>query len=1197
MADVDYSKIPTPDLEAMQAGNLGKVSTKTLQYLQSTGGGKPAVATPTANEGKWSKANKAGVAAVKAQPGFWSQVGDRLSNELMEVPRIAEGALTQGVQGVNKLANRTGAFAGALSAGRPVKEAWAAGREASEAGAFKPVLGQSRLMGYMGNDLGDATNKFEDVTGNTGLVRDAVDIGGDIAGIMAIKPSLNALRSGAKAATRGVAERGLPLSTKRAKLTAAQEYTATANPLSSRAAKVHAHNRAESESLQNTLGSTKKEGQRPQFPTASLEGNKGLADFTKNEANDNPSFAGRLVKQEDELIGLAAGQAKMVAPAKVPDIRNRIAAIAAEKRGTLNVATGKLAGETTRLEQAPGPQAVGDTLVDVVAAKRKPLNTQKKAAFNDVEKLGYEMEWPAAESAYKRIAADTTIDDVAKSTLTSKFKAILNNERTTSGYEAAYKSINRDLYSKNVDPTIAHYLGEMKSALIEDAEAMGKAAETGDVMLAPPAAPGGKLRAVRPSQIKAEIAEAEKQLAKEQAAPPPLKEQNAHLAKYLAGKGETIMQNTGITDAQYAKSLADRLTYLKGKGGGADYQPPTVATANPQLVTSLQEGIAQRQQQLADLKPAEDFSAAYKKANSLARLEKERYGTGAMEDIFKRGNQSDGTRLPTEKLPAKYTTPTGADDLIRSLSETTERDAKGRLLPDEVGRKAAADVMRDHYNRELSSLVDSKPHKIADWIANNKETLTKYDLRDEFGSTQKIRESVALAQADVDAFNKSVVGQIMDLPPSEIVPAILKIRNKVQAVRDLKAFGADDPAYVKGVKGLFRDYMYDELAKSGVDDSLGRPKLSYAKANELRLKLKDVLPEIFDKPELAKLHRFYRTLKKISQSRNARGYGSGSNTRENATGNIQARLGYQVARDGARLVEMGGAVNTSAGIVSTLIKAGTKFQLSRIKEFIMDAMLDGRKADALTAVLEGDHSAHTVNYLKAQFEGYMKQATKRGAAGQAANAAAPAAPPDDQQQAADKWESVGTPDPEPAPPAEDTPDWHHGSTYGEWKAGQLEGRENGGPVVPGQQYKVGEKQPETLVNADGTQQIIGQTGQQILTPTQPGTVLPTAKAASVDKTNWSKRADGSDKGNGWLGLMNRPDGKVSSEISIGVNLGGKEVEIPTMVPTLDKNEVNYLLQNPVGPEMFKTTMGRKIMQKAVDHARRRMSGGLSPFAN
>lgn len=96
---------------------------------------------------------------------------------------------------------------------------------------------------------------------------------------------------------------------------------------------------------------------------------------------------------------------------------------------------------------------------------------------------------------------------------------------------------------------------------------------------------------------------------------------------------------------------------------------------------------------------------------------------------------------------------------------------------------------------------------------------------------------------------------------------------------------------------------------------------------------------------------------------------------------------------------------------------------------------------------------------------------------------------------------------------------------------------------------------------------------------------------SVDQSTWDKRADGSSKGTGFLGLLKRPDGSVSSEISVGVNIGGKEMDIPTLVPTLTRKEVDTLL-NLHGDEKIP----EPIIRKAVGFARKRISEGKSVFA-
>jgi hypothetical protein len=90
-------------------------------------------------------------------------------------------------------------------------------------------------------------------------------------------------------------------------------------------------------------------------------------------------------------------------------------------------------------------------------------------------------------------------------------------------------------------------------------------------------------------------------------------------------------------------------------------------------------------------------------------------------------------------------------------------------------------------------------------------------------------------------------------------------------------------------------------------------------------------------------------------------------------------------------------------------------------------------------------------------------------------------------------------------------------------------------------------------------------------------------------SGYGNRPDGTPKGKGFLGELKRPDGNVSTEISVGVNIGGKEMDIPTLVPTLTKAEVDSLLKGDAPSDA--------IVRKAVDHAKKRIAEGKSVFAD
>lgn len=97
--------------------------------------------------------------------------------------------------------------------------------------------------------------------------------------------------------------------------------------------------------------------------------------------------------------------------------------------------------------------------------------------------------------------------------------------------------------------------------------------------------------------------------------------------------------------------------------------------------------------------------------------------------------------------------------------------------------------------------------------------------------------------------------------------------------------------------------------------------------------------------------------------------------------------------------------------------------------------------------------------------------------------------------------------------------------------------------------------------------------------------------AEPNHSVYGKRFQSNDqKGEGWLGPLKRPDGQLMTEFTIGVPHEGKEIQVPTLVPTLDANEVKALLALQDGQPVPKS-----VVDKAVAHAKLRLSQGLSPF--
>jgi len=109
---------------------------------------------------------------------------------------------------------------------------------------------------------------------------------------------------------------------------------------------------------------------------------------------------------------------------------------------------------------------------------------------------------------------------------------------------------------------------------------------------------------------------------------------------------------------------------------------------------------------------------------------------------------------------------------------------------------------------------------------------------------------------------------------------------------------------------------------------------------------------------------------------------------------------------------------------------------------------------------------------------------------------------------------------------------------------------------------------------------------------QAPAAAPPQQAAPPPAAPWGLRVDGTPKGSGFFGNLMRPGGGFSGELSIGVTFDdGKEVLIPSLVPSLTAAEVQTLLTLPEGQPVPKA-----IVDKAVAFARPRLAAGKSPFA-
>jgi hypothetical protein len=113
-------------------------------------------------------------------------------------------------------------------------------------------------------------------------------------------------------------------------------------------------------------------------------------------------------------------------------------------------------------------------------------------------------------------------------------------------------------------------------------------------------------------------------------------------------------------------------------------------------------------------------------------------------------------------------------------------------------------------------------------------------------------------------------------------------------------------------------------------------------------------------------------------------------------------------------------------------------------------------------------------------------------------------------------------------------------------------------------------------------------------PVDPEKLYPNTKFGPPGG-KYGARPDGTAKGTGFFGELQVPGG-VATEYSMASNalqVNGKPIDFPTIVPTLTASELQMML-NDIIPN--KKPIPEPIVQKAIKHAKSRLDRGLSPFA-
>jgi len=304
-----------------------------------------------------------------------------------------------------------------------------------------------------------------------------------------------------------------------------------------------------------------------------------------------------------------------------------------------------------------------------------------------------------------------------------------------------------------------------------------------------------------------------------------------------------------------------------------------------------------------------------------------KYRTGDVEAVLRRGNQATGRNVPDALIAKKMATPDGADSFINS-----------------VGQKSAATVMEGHFADDMLAKVGNpqtgelNPKALSSWVQKNGAVLDKYGLRSQFDSVNSAHQALDAAKTAEAAFNKTVAAKMLNADPQNAIAAAMggaegmSAKNTGAIMAKLVDQVKDNPAALDGLKNGWKDFIMSvvETTKKTI---AGDNMISPASIQKMLAKYEPASRVLFkDSPQqLAALQNIQKGVE--IQGRSAQGVGGGADTAEklNAVGGlipkITSALGSAIAGGGLGLAihgipggtlgaVAGAGIKTAANVVS-----------------------------------------------------------------------------------------------------------------------------------------------------------------------------------------------------------------------------------------------------------------------------------------
>lgn len=379
----------------------------------------------------------------------------------------------------------------------------------------------------------------------------------------------------------------------------------------------------------------------------------------------------------------------------------------------------------------------------------------------------------------------------------------------------------------------------IKDALRNDLEAVGGAVRTGAIKTH-----NGSI--VYPEKLAQEFEDNARKLAFARAESAP---DIGRMTAVLRERNVPVMRVSGETEQAFHQRITKDFQRLTGES------PPTTASGSEKYVNELTERNAQIAKILGEVEPGQDVAAAMRAYNSFASKEYfGRFGTTAIKQATRKGSQAAGTQTRPENITALFSSPTGADDLIRA-----------------VGREKAGTIMRDHYRADFSKVLSSNPSdaQLFKWLSVNRQSLGKLGILDEMTVVVKGQaghhELTKITGTDTESLFESLLSGGMHgggttQQRKTLAPILARIKN--------------NPKATEGLRRAFADYLEGKIVRPLAADRQGFGRV----ADQLQ-KLDPAIKMVFTPDQVRQLQDVRRAVA-LTQQMTAGSPLGGSQTQE-----------------------------------------------------------------------------------------------------------------------------------------------------------------------------------------------------------------------------------------------------------------------------------------------------------------------------